>query len=471
MEPLTILLDDLITVNWLYYSGAFGMQAEALLRWIGFAVGTAVMVWYACRVLSMKQPSKASLYMLRIISIPSLLALPLLVPSKAFSLFLAVQNFCFCMIIYSESFDLLAAAGDMPSRSFKDQMNSLLFFNVPRRILREGEGKLPTFMQTVHGLILLTIADMCNFLCRELIPHYISAPNRTMAISLVGALWITCALDYAYWFAGTVAIALGKPMANAMYHHNPLLSLSMGEFWSIRWNPILGKQLQASFFKPALAMGLPRPIAVMACFTGSALLHAIPKLISEVHWRECGMMFAFFFSQGVMVLGEGLLGSAYLAIVNKMNWTFLPTFSEPKDVKKEDKLSLEEHLSIGRGRLFLEVMVIFSIWSLWYHTVEATWNTFAIIAHVLSSIAILYNVVSVRLQLPAEAAEFAKHPVTAVLFIVARWLMTIACIIPFMPYFNQPMMSAIAEYSSCSLVIAPCVRTAQKLLFIAYGYM
>ncbi|RYH31035.1 hypothetical protein EON65_03655 [archaeon] len=522
-ELFRVFVEEVIDVNWRYYSVVLETSPESMIRWVAFVVLTVGVVLIASYVLSLEKPSKLVLKMLQYFSIPSLLLLPLLIPSKAFSFFMAVSNFGYCMTIFSESSSLLKDKGKIKKKSVLTLFLCIVLFNVPRHVLPKASSKtVPTFMQFIHGFILLGIADILNFLGREWVPYHISEANRSMALSLTGGLWTLCALEYAYWFAGTTCLVLGTPMSNTMYHHNPILSLSLKEFWGVRWNPIMGKQLQASFYKPVRAMGLSRPFAVIACFTGSALLHAIPKIISEVHWEETGMMFAFFFVQGVFVLLEGKLGEIYVALVKKYKLplpTFVleekaiqvqsvvkrvpsdvckkrgadkkkggaqkncksnkvtvapasqPTAATPMVVSSVESMPLEDYLTVGRGRFVFELVVVMTIMSSWYFTMEMGWSTASIVAHVIVVAHMLSALVCMRLQLPAERAEYAKRPVLTVVFIALRWIITLLLIFPVMPYFNLPMMSTVEHYSSRSLLFAPMLRAVHRQFNLLAGFI
>eukprot|EP01031_Cornospumella_fuschlensis_P032838 gene32838-39709_t len=530
-ELLRVFVEEVIDVNWRYYSVILETSPASILRWAAFVVLTVTIVLIASYVLSRESPSKISLKLLQCFSIPSLLLLPLLIPSKAFSFFMAVSNFGYCMTIFSECSTLMKTKGKVKKESVLSMFLCIVLFNVPRRVLPHTSGKIvPKFTQFIYGFILLGIADILNFLGREWVPYHISEANRSMALSLTGGLWTLCALEYAYWFAGTTCLVLGTPMSNTMYHHNPILSLSLKEFWGVRWNPILGKQLQESFYKPVRAMGLSRPFAVIACFTGSALLHAIPKIISEVHWEETGMMFAFFFVQGVLVLVEGKLGEIYVSLVKKYQLP-LPTFvleeeevkdklavadatvtSKPlehtkknksnknqknhkhkshsssdnktnsisnnsklalksKQVAKFDPMPLEDYLTVGRSRFVFELVVVATIMSSWYFTMEIGWSTASIITHAIVIAHVLAALVRMRLQLPEERQEYAKRPALTVVFIVLRWLLTLLLIFPVMPFFNLPMMSTVEQYSSCSLLFAPMLRALHRQFNFLAGFL
>lgn len=52
-----------------------------------------------------------------------------------------------------------------------------------------------------------------------------------------------------------------------------------------------GKLLQEAFYKPVRRLGLSRVVAMLCCFTGSAVLHAFPQYIStyrfDIRSRIC----------------------------------------------------------------------------------------------------------------------------------------------------------------------------------------
>jgi hypothetical protein len=55
-------------------------------------------------------------------------------------------------------------------------------------------------------------------------------------------------------------------------HKHPILALSLAEFWGRRWNRIVGHWLFTALYRPVALRGQPA-LAVLAAFTGSALLH------------------------------------------------------------------------------------------------------------------------------------------------------------------------------------------------------
>jgi hypothetical protein len=60
--------------------------------------------------------------------------------------------------------------------------------------------------------------------------------------------------------------------------------------------------------------GFPRFLCVIICFTGSGLLHCVPQYFSTGDWKECGMMFSFFFLHGLIVLVESAFGQVVASL-------------------------------------------------------------------------------------------------------------------------------------------------------------
>eukprot|EP00981_Chlorochromonas_danica_P005357 scaffold1084_cov250-Ochromonas_danica.AAC.8 len=484
-EALSILVNDLIEVNYAYYSTSFSNDGEFWLRWCVFAVVTIISVLAAALILSQTSPTpNALLYALRFIIVPLLLFIPIILPSKAFRLFLAVLNFLFAMNIVTASATAcekknnkkLDDIKNTTQLTFLDRLTSILFLNIRIRVIGINYSSLsipppvcPSLPQATFGFFLLAIGDICNFLSGEWIPVHISQSNRNMAIALVGSMWILCALEFAYWFIATMGLITGWRMGKHMYHNNPLLALSISEFWGVRWNPLLGKELQTAFYKPVRKLGFSRPVAVLACFAGSALLHAFPKTLSSFNWIEAAMMFSFFVLQGGLLIVEAYVKKVYQGLVEKLKWSILPTFPDVSKHEEADESDLEDHLDSSRGRFAMEVLFVLTIWSAWYHIFEIGWTPLAVIIHIIVLVAFLFYLVQVRLSFPAERIAFEKNRLVATIGIVMRWLLTLSCILPMMPLFTLPMMSAVDQWGCCSLVVAPLIRTIQKVAFIHYG--
>lgn len=151
------------------------------------------------------------------------------------------------------------------------------------------------------------ISDSCIYLIREVIPLHIRSENRLFASTLVGGLWVLASMDFAYSYLILLSSVIGKPLPYVYRHRHPFLSSSLAEFWGVRWNPLIGKALQDSFYKPVRRLGGSRGVAMVMCFLGSAYLHAHPQYLSTQNVKDLLMMGGFFVAQGILVPIETLI--------------------------------------------------------------------------------------------------------------------------------------------------------------------
>ena len=204
----------------------------------------------------------------------------------------------------------------MPKSKMKilfSQILTTVFFNLPHRLYFNLESVpfLRLSYLVYHMLMIGALTDLCTFLVREVIPLHISAARQLLATSLIGGLWVVFSMEFVYSIAELTCSLLHFPLPIELRHKNPLLSTSLAEFWGVRWNPIIGKLLQDSFYKPLRAVGVSRGLCVLACFCGSAVLHAVPQFISTRSGKDALMMFSFFALQGVCLLVELAAQSCY----------------------------------------------------------------------------------------------------------------------------------------------------------------
>ena len=188
--------------------------------------------------------------------------------------------------------------------SFLLELFNTHYFNLLPRIHHFRQPRPPSSPRLLHWMTIGFLVDCCMYIIKEWIPANINPENQLLAESVVGGVWVLFSMDMVYCSIISTMDVLGAPLPLEMRHKHPLLSCSLSEFWGVRWNPVIGKQLQDSFYKPLRRLGVSRTLCVVGCFTGSAFLHAVPQYASTRDWTDCAMMFAFFFLQGVCLLLE-----------------------------------------------------------------------------------------------------------------------------------------------------------------------
>ena len=111
-----------------------------------------------------------------------------------------------------------------------------------------------------------------------------------------------------HWLIVGVAQLLGRPVRGL--HDRPLCSLSLGEFWSRRWNSMVQVNLATGFFWPLARSGLPT-LGLVAAFAASGAMHVVGLLGAgpiRVLALPCAYVLWCFLGHGAAVLIEQRLG-------------------------------------------------------------------------------------------------------------------------------------------------------------------
>ena len=122
---------------------------------------------------------------------------------------------------------------------------------------------------------------------------------------------------------GSAGIALGISSLTGIetmdLNVSPLTtSTSPSDFWGNRWNRVVSSALKRAIFIPMRKQGFSRPVAAMATFAASGLLHEylIVVMMQNRHSEYASLAFsqlAFFLWNGVVLGIEHLLrGNKYL---------------------------------------------------------------------------------------------------------------------------------------------------------------
>lgn len=126
-------------------------------------------------------------------------------------------------------------------------------------------------------------------------------------------------------------------------HDAPILSRSVSEFWSRRWNRTIHSWLEENAFRPAMKAVLRRrrrstqialAAGVMAAFAASAILHGVPMLVVYAPPYAASMA-GFFILHGLIVVLEARLDVAHWRPLAGHVWTLgifastAPLFVEP----------------------------------------------------------------------------------------------------------------------------------------------
>lgn len=146
--------------------------------------------------------------------------------------------------------------------------------------------------------------------------------------------------------AAVMAYSLVDAMAGAMHfsnrllgvalpevHRTPILSRSIQEFWSERWNRIVSAWLRRNCLLPLVRRGRPL-LGLFSAFAASALLHAYFTRVA-LDTRQALLMGSFFLLQFPLVLAERRLKVTRWPALPARLWTIAlllataPLFLEP----------------------------------------------------------------------------------------------------------------------------------------------
>lgn len=233
-----------------------------------------------------------------------MIVLPIYIPWRAVRFIYGLWSFVAFLSLHSRIVEALQskveAGGDTPYSG----MLRTFFFNLQPRMKRNQPPRAPTLKRVAYYIGVLCLIDLAFFFIWEWIPANVSPARKEFSISVMTGIWVLLLMDLNYQngivFLDTMT---HSELPHSLRHRHPLLSTSLSQFWGQRWNPVIMRVLQDSFYIPLRRMGSPRAIAVIGCFFGSALLHCIPQFIAT-DFADALQMASFFVIHGVLVLAE-----------------------------------------------------------------------------------------------------------------------------------------------------------------------
>lgn len=367
---------------------------------------------------------------------------PALMPFKAVRFGMGLYLFASFLSVHSR----ILSPGDSAQTSALQQVYRTFFANLQPR-LQSGPCRLPSLARVTYSVSELLLLDGVLFLLQEVIPKQVSPPNRPIATALVGGVWVLVAMDLFYSNLIILLQLLGLPIPLQLRHRHPLLSTSLSEFWGTRWNPIICRLLQDSFYKPLRHLGLPRLACVIACFAGSAILHAWPQFASTFSASDATLMFLFFF-------GQGLLLSVELLVTNLLQRLY-PT-------QREENKKDNAYTKAGFQWL-VELNTVTGLLSLFYVILERPaegWLNFY-----LSAIILLTIILGILFFLFEVQGPLLFRKPLKTLSSLLGWVWAVGSVVLMLPLFSIPVYHALGTMYDRSYFIGPLVRA----LFRSYA--
>lgn len=171
--------------------------------------------------------------------------------------------------------------------------------------------------------------------CVPRLPRVLFVQGLACATLAVVSLWaaLHSARGLFTWLFGTVFVYSSADAAQRLttafhrargvvippQHENPILSRSVAEFWSRRWNINVSTWLRRHWYRPLAERGYPRA-GLAAAFFVSALFHWW-LIHVPLGWSASLPMAVFFLVQAALIFVERALGLGRRATWQRHAWT------------------------------------------------------------------------------------------------------------------------------------------------------
>jgi hypothetical protein len=368
------------------------------------------------------------------------------------------------------------------SGRFFSEMANILYANIFLRVQKFTAARLPTMALCARVLAALVVNDIGSYLVYEWMPNEanVSAKNLSIARALVAGVGTIAGMEFIHCLLTVLVGMFGAELPRELQHTHPLLSGSLAEFWGERWNPIAAKLLQDSFYKPLRSLGVSRGVCKLACFSGSALLHAWPVYMAKHSLQDTIMVCSFFLAHGVCMVLEG-------AVKRKLGCGKTKGSPAMRDVHSSGKSDGEKkgHKSDSSHRihhdipfqstteLLLTVWVLFTAYYIFElqrnpekHSVQRRTLCLSVALTSYAAVVFLYYHICRRWHLAEQLEQRSRDPSTpsqpytlrAFLVPFAGWMCTVLCILALIPLFSLPILHCLEGTYTKSFFVGSLVR-------------
>lgn len=379
----------------------------------------------------------------------SLIILPMYLPFKALRFFAGLYFFATAMTIISKTINILQKndiSADKKDSILGEFLSNSLYSI--RSKLNYHRSRNINVSRVCYWLFLLISIDGYMFLIKEWIPVNLLKSNQYHATAILIGLWVLASMQWNYTNMLVILDANGWPLPSKFCHRHPLLSTSVSEFWSLRWNPIIGKLLQETFYLPFKKLNIDRFWCIIWCFLGSSLLHCIPQYLSTYNISDFIMMGIFFILHGAIVIFENIV--CYLLGLT--------------DYMKE-KLSKRSHHKYV-VEVVAEIIIIAFVLCFYYLIVEyenikekklEIGNNSVEIYEALTSLCVVLFSLSITLIQIIHNHE-SGYSFKNILFVFIGFIWTLSITILLLPLFAIPLFHAVDTLWTQSFVVGPIVQ-------------
>ena len=473
-------VEDVVATNFYVYQNLQNLLSELLSSWAPIFIPLCFCLCMAIAYTVRKYfTSIMALLSSEVIVMIALFAAPMTIPWKSQRFYIGLLFFASFLTIHSYVFDKIQKNSKSSKKNQQDvatrdntennndkeivdtedntwlsiYLETALFIRKQHSV-SHADPKV-SWKRLIYCFVVAFLADFATFLIKEFIPESIRYSNRYFFTSLIGGLWVLLAMDLSYCIANIFCDLVGKPIPFIYRHRHPFLSASISEFWGIRWNPIVGKLLQDSFYKPARRRGLSRPLCMIICFAGSALLHAYPLYVSTYSFLDAFMMGGFFVCQGFLILIEHGLFS-----VMGLSKYF------------------DEHIMIKAGGAYtgahfqwlVELSTVVAIVSTSYFIVDRHLTSMSSVEWIAFCAIPMISITGYTIFTAHNIAIADAHINNTRVFAqvvaskVMGWILTLTWVVLLLPLFCIPVLHAIETLHPKSYIAGPILRTIVKAM-------
>lgn len=337
---------------------------------------------------------------------------------------------------------------------FWNETLATIFYNA-QGFVEDSDGELYLgwmIVSFLHFICTLFVGDGCVLVLFQVMPYYQMQYQDHMHFSgLLIGIWLYCGLELAYVGHELLLFACGSKLNKYMRHSTPIVSVSLSEFWSVRWNPVIMKLLQSSFYIPLRQRGFHPVLGVLITFCGSAWLHAFPQYVHSFNIDDSVRVALFFIFHGVLVAVE----RAFIEYTTKYTGSVFSISSQTVYVPKRHSIEFDgEFLCVINFLFFLSIACYVPCY------VAASWQEkqSAAFDDVLHLLVISFAVVLLSIVLEHHRNTSCSLTPGRTIAIVFGWLWTVSCLYASLPLLARPAISVLQSSYSASFFAGPVLR-------------
>jgi hypothetical protein len=365
----------------------------------------------------------------------------------------------------------------LPSRIWKEILQ-LLFFNTQNLVV--VNPVTPRIVSSLgHLLKIILIAfvlDTSVYLGNDFVSDIISKESHTDSMlkvwvmlywqSILAGITVFAALELLY-LCGSFHMHMCRcELPDRLMHNHPLVSTSLREFWSMRWNPLVNNLFKVGIYLPLRRSGYSSAVGILTTFSSSALLHCIPVLIGEFpgHYR-CSKICLFFVLHGVLVYTSRVY-STVLEYTNNGGKSIVSRNSE-QCISRSNSLSVDFAHWIAEAGICVTVlcglygvvlkMELHENWKSdrYDFSCSTLYFTTAMLAFTTSCWCMFYEVIPYTYRMDTGVCKQA---------ILAQWLTTIFIIMVTVPLFSEPIIFMFDEAYSSSMFVGKLMDELSSII-------